>query len=176
MTDLTLTMKIILSTTFLVAIFVTGLLGINNAFAQGDEAMVEANETGLVNSTGMLNATLAFAQEGFQTEDLVNETIDIGNNTATTANATLAYAAEHGSKIGEEYRKMGEHIGKEFKKMGEGNEEKYKEMGENIGKEFENIEKGTTTTTNTMNKNSTTTIMNATLPIPILGNILLDLN
>jgi hypothetical protein len=163
-------MKIILTTTFLVAIFVTGLLGINNAFAQGDEEMVEANETGLVNSTGMINATLAFAQEGFQTEDLVNETIDIGNNTAT-ANATLVYAAEHGSKIGEEYRKMGEHIGKEFKKMGEGNEEKYKEMGENIGREFENTEKGTTT----MNQNSTT-IMNATLPIPILGSILLNLN
>ena len=53
----------------------------NNAFAQGDEKMVEENETGLVNSTGMLNATLAFAQEGFQTDDLVNETIDIGNNT-----------------------------------------------------------------------------------------------
>jgi hypothetical protein len=37
------------------------------------------------------NATLAFAQEGFQTEDLVNETIDLGNNTGTS-NATLAYA------------------------------------------------------------------------------------
>ena len=34
-----------------------------------------------------------FAQEGFQTEDLVNETIDIGNNTATS-NATLAFAQE----------------------------------------------------------------------------------
>ena len=136
-------MKIILTTIFLIAIFVTGLLGINNAFAQGDEEMVEANETGLVNSTGMINAT-------------------------------LAYAAEHGSKIGEEYRKMGEHIGKEFKKMGEGNEEKYKEMGESIGREFENIKNGTTTSTTTMNENSTT-IMNATLSIPIMGNILLDL-
>jgi hypothetical protein len=110
----------------------------------------------------MINATLAFAQEGFQTEDLVNETIDIGNNTAT-ANATLAYAAEHGSKIGEEYRKMGEHIGKEFKKMGEGNEEKYREMGESIGKEFESIGEGT------MNENSTT-MMNATLSMSLEGN------
>ena len=34
------------------------------------------------NST-MMNTTLAFAQEGFQTDDLVNETIDLGNNTST---------------------------------------------------------------------------------------------
>src|SRR5215212_5906131 len=74
-------MKIILTITFLVAVLGIGVLGLNNAFAQGDEKMVEENETGLVNSTGMLNATLAFAQEGFQTDDLVNETIDIGNNT-----------------------------------------------------------------------------------------------
>ena len=42
------------------------------------------------------NATLAFAQEGFQTEDLINETIDMGNNTATS-NATLAYAQGEGN-------------------------------------------------------------------------------
>ena len=85
----------------------------------------------------------AFAQEGFQTEDLVNETIDIGNNTATaTANATLAYAAEHWSKKGEEYR----------------------QMGENIGKEFESIEKGS------INENSTTATMNATLSMLLEGN------
>ena len=39
-----------------------------------------------------MNATLAFAQEGFTTEDLVNETIDMGNN--TISNATLAFAQE----------------------------------------------------------------------------------
>ena len=39
------------------------------------------------------NATLTFAQEGFQTDDLINETIDIGNNTAIS-NATLAYAQQ----------------------------------------------------------------------------------
>ena len=105
----------------------------------------------------------AIAQEGFQTEDFVNETIDIGNNTAT-ANATLAYAAEHWSKKGEEYRKMGEHIGKEFKKMGEDKGKEYRQMGENIGKEFESIEK------DSINKNSTTATMNATLSMSLEGN------
>jgi len=86
-----------------------------------------------------------YAQEGFQTEDLVNETIDIGNNTATataTANATLAYASEHWSKKGNEYRKMGEHI----------------------GKEFESIKKGS------INENSTSTTMNVTLSMALEGN------
>lgn len=108
----------------------------------------------------------AIAQEGFQTEDLVNETIDIGNNTATaTANATLAYAAEHWSKKGEEYRKMGEHIGKEFKKIGEDKGKEYRQMGENIGKEFESIEK------DSINENFTiTTTMNATLSMSLEGN------
>jgi nitrite reductase (NO-forming) len=41
-----------------------------------------------------MNATLAFAQEGFTTEDLVNETIDMGNDTSMTMNATLAFAQE----------------------------------------------------------------------------------
>jgi hypothetical protein len=44
------------------------------------------------NASQWANATLAFAQEGFQTEDLINETIDIGNT--TTSNATLAFAQE----------------------------------------------------------------------------------
>ena len=91
------------------------------------------------------------------------ETIDIGNNTAT-ANATLAYAAEHWSKKGEEYRKMGENIGKEFKKMREDKGKEYRKMGENIGKEFESIEKGS------INKNSTITTMNATLSMSLEGN------
>jgi hypothetical protein len=56
---------------------------LSNAFAQGDQEMVEENETGLVNSTRMVNATLA---------------------TSIPMNATLAYAAQDGSKIGEEYR------------------------------------------------------------------------
>jgi hypothetical protein len=64
-------MKIVLITTVaLLAITLLGIINssnnnnIVNAFAQGDEEMVEGNETGLVNSTGMINATLAFAQEG----------------------------------------------------------------------------------------------------------------
>ncbi|HET8793369.1 MAG TPA: hypothetical protein VFM31_06230 [Nitrososphaeraceae archaeon] len=57
-------MRIVLTTTFLIAVLAIGLSGINNIFAQ----------------------------EGFQTEDLVNETIDLGN--ATTSNATLAFAQE----------------------------------------------------------------------------------
>ncbi|HET7643945.1 MAG TPA: hypothetical protein VFK40_10590 [Nitrososphaeraceae archaeon] len=57
-------MRIVLTTTLLMAVLGIGLLGINNISAQ----------------------------EGFQTEDLVNETIDLGN--ATTSNATLAFAQE----------------------------------------------------------------------------------
>ena len=44
------------------------------------------------NATEWANATLAFAQEGFTTEDLINETIDLGNS--STSNATLAFAQE----------------------------------------------------------------------------------
>ena len=61
-------MKIILGTTIIVAILAIGLVGINNSISN------------------------SYAQEGFQTEDLVNETIDLGN--ATTSNATLAFAQE----------------------------------------------------------------------------------
>ncbi|HJT85642.1 MAG TPA: hypothetical protein VJ697_14265 [Nitrososphaeraceae archaeon] len=115
-------MRIVLTTTTLVAILAIGFVAIN---------------------TSNNSVNNAFAQEGFQIEDLVNETIDIGNNTATaTANATLAYAAEHWSKKGEEYR----------------------HMGENIGKEFESIEKGS------INENSTTAPMNATLSMSLEGN------
>ena len=50
-----------------------------------------------ISITALVNA---FAQEGFQTEDLVNETIDMGNNT-TTSNATLAFAqGEESEDIG----------------------------------------------------------------------------
>ena len=76
---LTFSMKIVLSTTiFLIAVLAIDILGINNsAFAQSDEKMVKENETGLMNSTEIMNATLptsiisnatlAYAQEGFQT-------------------------------------------------------------------------------------------------------------
>jgi len=75
-------MKIVLTTTFLVAVLAMGLFGMNNVFAQSDQEMVEENETGLVNSTGILNARLAFAQEGAITpEGINNNTMSMGNDT-----------------------------------------------------------------------------------------------
>ena len=53
-------MKIVLTTTFLVAVLAIGIFGINNAFAQGNNGMMaEENQTGMMNSTGTMNATLA---------------------------------------------------------------------------------------------------------------------
>jgi uncharacterized membrane protein YkoI len=87
-------MKIILTTT-LVALLAIGLLGIsiigsniNNAFAQGD-GMMGSN-------TGMMNATLAYAQEN-DTMSMENDTSMMMNATLPTtiiSNATLAYAQE----------------------------------------------------------------------------------
>jgi hypothetical protein len=79
-------MKIVLGITFLVAVLAIGTYGIhNNVFAQGNNTGILENDKIMsINSTlesMPMNATLAFAQEGFQTEDLVNETIDLGNNT-----------------------------------------------------------------------------------------------
>src|SRR5215204_5861926 len=59
------------------------------------EGSVNDTMSGQNASQWATNATLAFAQEGFQTEDLVNETIDMGNTT-TTSNATLAFAQGEG--------------------------------------------------------------------------------
>jgi uncharacterized membrane protein YkoI len=56
-------MKKVLTTTIIVAILAIGIVSINNN-----------------NSSNS-----AYAQEGFQTEDLVNETIDLGNNTGKMA-------------------------------------------------------------------------------------------
>ena len=47
------------------------------------EGSVNDTMSGQNASQWAANATLAFAQEGFQTDDLINETIDIGNNTGT---------------------------------------------------------------------------------------------
>lgn len=52
-------------------------------------ALIAATE---ISTTAFVNT---FAQEGFQTEDLINETIDMGNNT-TTSNSTLAFAQGEG--------------------------------------------------------------------------------
>ena len=96
----TFVMKIFLTTTFLVAILAISLLGLNNVFAQGDQEMVEENETGLVNATGMvnatgggmMNATLAFAQgDGGMIGD---DSGMMGNDTGGMMNATLAFAQE----------------------------------------------------------------------------------
>ena len=116
-------MKIVLTTTtFLAAVLAIGLIGISN---------------GSSNSNTIDNA---FAQM-----DSENSTMMEGNVThGMIMNATLAYAAQHGSEIGKEYRKMGESIGKEFEKMGK-------------------------STTTPMNENSTT-MMNATLPMSLEGN------
>ena len=81
-------MKIVLTTTFLVAVVAIGIFGINNnVFAQGnDTGMTMSNNTGMtmnatLPTTIISNATLVFAQEGFQAKDLINETIDLVNNT-----------------------------------------------------------------------------------------------
>jgi hypothetical protein len=94
-------MKIVITTTFLVAVLATGLFGINNVFAQGDDGgMMEGNDTGSSDggmtmnatlpmsiisddSSKPMNATLAFAQgEG-------NDTMSMGNDTSMMMNATL---------------------------------------------------------------------------------------
>ena len=81
-------MKIVLTTTFLVAVVAIGIFGINNnVFAQGnDTGMTMSNNTGMtmnatLPTTIISNATLVFAQEGFQAKDLINETIDLVNTT-----------------------------------------------------------------------------------------------
>ena len=73
-------MKIILTTTILVAVLAIGLFGMNNVFAQDDTGMMG-------NDTGMMNATLAFAQDdtGMMGNDtgMINATLPmsiIGNN------------------------------------------------------------------------------------------------
>jgi hypothetical protein len=78
-------MKIVLATTILAAVLAIGIFGINDVFAQGNgTGILEKDKIMTINATLAsipMNATLAFAQEGFETEDLVNETIDLGNNT-----------------------------------------------------------------------------------------------
>ena len=51
-------MKIVLTTTFLVTVLATGIVGINNVFAQGNNNDFIGNDT-----TMTMNATLAYAQE-----------------------------------------------------------------------------------------------------------------
>jgi hypothetical protein len=74
-----------------------------------------------ISTTALVNA---FAQEGFQTEDLVNETIDMGNNT-TTSNATLVLAQEEeredkGGTTDDRDRGMTDGLGNDTGGMSEG--------------------------------------------------------
>jgi hypothetical protein len=82
------------STIFLTSILASALIatGISttafvNVLAQEGaitpEGSVNDTMSGQNASQWATNATLAFAQEGFQTDDLINETIDMGNNTDT---------------------------------------------------------------------------------------------
>ena len=77
---LTFLMKIILTTTFLVAILAIGVLGRNNNISNNINNVFAMDHMG--NETKPMNATLAFAQE--------NDTMSMGNDTSTMMmNATL---------------------------------------------------------------------------------------
>ena len=67
-------MKIFLGTATIIAILATGIVGINNVCAQGNNNDFIGNDTTMtmnatLSTTIISNATLAFAQEGFQTEE-----------------------------------------------------------------------------------------------------------
>ncbi|MGE0243991.1 MAG: hypothetical protein AB7F53_09225, partial [Nitrososphaeraceae archaeon] len=70
-------MKIVLTTTFLVAVLAIGIFGTNSVFAQGNDTMV-MNAT--LPATIISNATLVYAQG--------NDTSMMGNDTGVTMNAT----------------------------------------------------------------------------------------
>ena len=81
-------------------------------------ALIAATE---ISTTAFVNT---FAQEGFQTEDLINETIDMGNNT-TTSNATLVLAQEEeredkGGTTDDRDRGMTDGLGNDTGGMSEG--------------------------------------------------------
>ena len=87
-------MKIILGTTAIIAILATGILGINNVFAQGNNNDFIGNDTTMtmnatLPTTIISNSTLAFVQEGSITPEEVNNTMQIFNDTSMTMNATL---------------------------------------------------------------------------------------
>ena len=87
-------MKIVLTTTFLVAVLAIGIFGINNAFAQGNNGMMaEENQTGLVNSTGTMNATLPTSGTMMNATLATSGTMN-ATPTSGTMNATLVFAQE----------------------------------------------------------------------------------
>jgi|SRR5215204_1658135 len=111
------------------------------------EGSVNDTMSGQNASQWATNATLAFAQEGFQTEDLVNETIDMGNTT-TTSNATLAFAQGEGEGAnqtmqgaGQSANQTGEAIQGNASNIGSKITEGAKDLAGNIGDKLENIGK-----------------------------------
>ena len=81
-------MKLVLTTTSLVAVLALGVFGINSVvFAQGNDTCITMNAT--LSTTIISNATLAFAQEGSISPEEVNNTMQIFNDTSMTMNATL---------------------------------------------------------------------------------------
>jgi len=67
-------MKIFLGTATIIAILATGIVGINNVSAQGNNNDFIGNDTTMtmnatLPTTMISHPTLAFAQEGFQTEE-----------------------------------------------------------------------------------------------------------
>ena len=83
-------MKIVLTTTFLVAVLAIGIFGINNnVFAQGNNNDFIGNDTtmtmnAILPTTIISNAILAFAQDGSITPEEVNNTMQIFNDTPMT--------------------------------------------------------------------------------------------
>ena len=75
-------MKIVLTTTLLVAVLAIGIFGINNSFAQND-TMSMGNDT-----SGMMNATLAFTQG--------NDTMSMGNSSVMNATLPMTIIGNNG--------------------------------------------------------------------------------
>jgi hypothetical protein len=79
-------MKVILTTTFLVAVLAIGIFGMNTVFAQGnDTGMMGGNDT----SGKTWNATLAYAQG--------NDTMSMGNSTVMNATLPMTLISNNGS-------------------------------------------------------------------------------
>ncbi len=80
-------MKIFLTTTFLVAVLGVGLLGLNNAFAQGEDNITMSIEN---DTSMMMNATLPISLEGNNTAKPMNSI----QPTSIISNVMLAFAQE----------------------------------------------------------------------------------
>ena len=76
-------MKLVLTTTLLVAVLAIGIFGINNSFAQND-TMWMGNDT-----SRMINATLGFAQG--------NDTMSMGNSSVMHATLPMTIIGNNGT-------------------------------------------------------------------------------